>query len=722
MDPTKIKIGLNTHPGHDNESNEDRVLVGMDPAANDWLYSPDEITAGEFGSVIMLANGIGKDRNGGKAASLVCNTVKRLFNETLELPPEPQDILKLMVRFFKIANQQLMVKSRELVDLKGFACTATLILIKDSVLYTSWVGDCRLYRYAAKGVEGSLFLDHPHLEQLNIDHDSRTERLPDGLKKTLIDEEVSRSRYFGQDSQNFTPGIATFRLRKSDKILLCTEGCYDFLDGGDMANVLGEDIAPDLIAEKLVSTAFNNQAHKNITAIVVEILNGMIASPKQRLDVDQLMAKAVALLSPEGIVHQGAGGNPKSQNDAEGDLKPLKLRTVLPDDDQDDTPPSTDQEDAQENDTKESAVDDENPAMNRPVQSPVFPRETHQNQNEPTEPSDRPKPRVMATAYPDPDPDHDQPLSEENDKDEASNEPMTPNTPDEKSDISTPQDLDETEEDAGDESEEEVPIADTEEETSINSDEEHEEPAVIEEIDREDPREKEDPTEEEPEKVNQIPPIREKQTGEPTKRRPLPSVNMVRIGLILVAILLLTVLICKNRTDKTPVDPLLETVDDPPKTQDKASPKVPKETKEIPKDDPKTDQPATKSKPETKEAEKTKEEDKKDIPRTEPDYDDKIKANKDKLKADIEALLVRKSETCQSVNTYKNNAPSAKVPKIEPLLYDCDQLTKKFASIYDTRTGYFNTVRYDLLTSTIENIRFSLDQLDTKFERVRRAE
>src|SRR5690606_2073074 len=106
-EPFKIRVGSKSNKGTLKSENDDRILIGMDPAANDWLFSPDPVQVGEFGTVLLLADGLGDNENGGTAANAICKTIKKLFDETLELPPSDDEKLRLLVKFFQIAQKQL---------------------------------------------------------------------------------------------------------------------------------------------------------------------------------------------------------------------------------------------------------------------------------------------------------------------------------------------------------------------------------------------------------------------------------------------------------------------------------------------------------------------------------------------------------------------------------------------------------------------------------------
>lgn len=877
----RIRLGLKTHKGTAGAENEDRFLIGMDPASNDWLYSPEEISVGEFGTLILLADGLRENGHGSKAANLVCQTIKKLFDEMLEIPPEQEELIALLRKFFIIANQQLILKTQENQDIRGFGCSASMVLIRQDKAYIVWAGNCRVYRYSKQGVSGSYFCKADRLEQLNVDHQV-------GIEKKLISKKSwpddssddQLTIHFGMAHQQFLPGVSVVQLHAEEKIMICTEGLFGSLDDLELEGSLSQDATPDLHSEDLISKAFNANARESISVIIAEMLSGPVSSQIQRKEPAKLKLEAISLLghniseevlTSEMNQDQSSGIEPGTK-DFQSDIKPMKVRTVLPDgsghaeQEQFFAPTAKKEPEPEETflpkdkSSKISAI--ENALKKEQLLRKLSPGAKKENQPEQEElPVSKSKPRIMATAYPDPDDHNDGKNRDSKDSPEDVEEQTKPENLEQAEDSNDTSDLsskiqsdihdedpgvgliEEEEEDLDDDIEEElgdpfiaeIPMDDeiqddtgehdgaleeeeiSEEEVaeyspdpiarefSLNEDEDQESDFLDEEeepkedfADEEDDYEEEDPSlsddpaedlvipsiyademetpldtlqsdedkemQDEPEEkestattsqesdrslgentstLKSIPTQsstigRESQASQEDDESPLsPGSNGtsgglgIRIGVILIAILLLGMFICNQMGSDNMEDLGLDRVGD--KTTKDVSGNQSKQNPVIDEDTPQEEttadieREAVVEKPDEKPVEEKKEEKPKEVVKEkeperllkEPDYDERIKENKQQLTDEVESLLKQKNALCRQIITYQNNAPSKKQDKIKNLVYDCDQLEKKFISIYDSRSGFFKTVRYDLLNSTINNIKFSIEQTEKKFEGVR---
>lgn len=884
----RIRLGLKTHKGALGAENEDRFLIGMDPASNDWLYSPEEISVGEFGTLILLADGLRESGHGSKAANLVCQTIKKLFDEMLEIPPDEEGLISLLRKFFIIANQQLILKTQENPEIRGFGCSASMVLIKDDKAYIVWAGNCRVYRYSKKGVAGSYFCKADRLEQLNVDHQLGIEKklLP---KKTWPDDlsEDQLTVHFGMTHEQFSPGATVVQLHAEEKIMICTEGLFGSLEDLELEESLSQEATPDVYSEDLISKAFNANARESISVIIAVMLNGPVSSPIQRKEPTELKLKAISLLghniSEDVLISETnqdhSSGIEPGTKDFQSDIKPMKVRTVLPDggehaDQEQFFAPTAKKEPKPEEPlhsrdkiSKISAI--ENALKKEQLLRKLTPGAKKEKLPEQEDLQvSKSKPRIMATAYPDPVDQNDaksndpkvlpddvekqtvpKPAEHTDDSDEVSDVPPNmhsennagnqgvesieeeeedlkddyigeeePGDPfvaelpyeEEKDEISEEQEeeLGKEEISTGDLAEylpdpiaRELPIEEDIESGSENLAEEKESKADLRDTEVEEKEEAESEVEpylsDNPDEDLVIPSIyademgspedsfqsdEDKETQEdqgeqvvatPSSQEPdrttggSPSTQKsnvtqsstiehgslsskgnddtplsrgpkgtiaglgIRIGIVLIAILLLGMFICNQMGSDNIEDLGLDRVDDRttkavPDNQSKRNPTAEEDTpqEEITADierETVIEQPVEKPVEEKKE-EKPKVVEKDKEPERlikEPDYDDRIKENKQQLTDEVESLLKQKNALCRQINTYQNNAPSKKQDKIKNLVYDCDQLEKKFISIYDSRSGFFKTVRYDLLNSTINNIKFSIEQTEKKFEGVR---
>jgi serine/threonine protein phosphatase PrpC len=801
----RIRVGSKTHTGALNADNNDRILIGMDPAANDWLYSPDEILTGEFGSLVVLADGLSGNRLAGKTAGMICKIIRKLFDETLELPPDDENLLFLLKKFLKIAHRHLILYAEENNEFITSGASVTMVLIKDFKAYVVWSGHTRLYRFGPGGVQGSIHCSLPNLETITIDHSKKALQkvFPDSFsgQDTLFDNLLS---FLGNHQQEPEVSGRIVHLQLNDKLLLCTAGVYFYIPTEDLVNIIKHSVHPELICEDLITKAYNANSNDNISAVTIEIMNGEPSSTIKPLSEASRTELAKDILLPLKEQFQNFTGNyleykqdevesatGENTNIEEPQLEPMKVRTVMPEiktadlsereksaeitfkdqssnDNQDDPFTGAEEPEKHEMEDSEQRVPSPSTFPNNP-ETPEY-----------TNFQSKSKPRISKTAYPDPDDypaakksalisledimyfnenqfilsyqipyivfDYVKPTSYSLDKivpfekPGPSTEKVTTSQDDKviidaESEKSTEQEeLQVTEESFQQETNEPT----TEENYILHAEEEDEgeqhiktkeDPIVdktgeIEEVD----------VDEEPLVFNNTDKSKkeDERISQPKSNASKTKILLYwRVGIVLAALLLIPVLLCREKNK------LSEEQED--------NSFFPGESKEAP-EKPNEDTPAppakvdnnmtlekadnlpvsplekTPEKPKNQ-AEKIVEEKKKSVdPEPEPEYDNRIRENKHQLIDEIETMIRRKDQMCRQIDTYKKNAPSKKTSKIEALQQDCDQLGKKFNSIYDSRTGYFKTVRYDFLDGTIKNIRFSMEQLEQKFTAIRSEE
>ncbi len=853
LDLMKIKLGTKTHKGARKQENDDRTLIGMDPAANDWLFSPGEIQVGEFGTLLLVADGLGDQQNGGIAANIVCQTVRKLFDETLELPPDEEDLLRLLSKFLKIAHRQILLRAEEMQPLRGMGASATLVLLRESKAYIVWTGNCRVYRYRNNGVAGSVHCALPRLETLTVDHSLAVRSFLYGSGGRDPEQSYlpGLTQYMGDKRKEPEYAVRSCPLHSEDRLLLCTEGLYQALLATQLEELLGQAMEPEMICEDLVNRAFNQQAKENMSAILVDIIQAfppvrILPSERQTLEKETrlLVGAQVARLADSEPQDTVTPRKATRKDIQEISIPPIKLRTVLPDPDygrQENNPPEPagSQADTPQESGEQVAISWDIP-VNRDEEAPEPPLKAEWQA--PEQPAATPRPpllmpeeqrsvisektaglRIRMTVYPDAEEKAPESPAENTvpDLSPIEDDPAIDNRDDipETSGDETQGFYDDVreasytlpEEEETDEwlDEEEIPdpyiageeedIAEAAEErdhdleatgiehssnhTALQPATEHEEIDTSTEEPEPDPLPEEDlPTagpepgteeipdhivvaeEEDPESSwSEDEPLPEENTPPGTvafsEESPVAAAqygadamskaredsnikrtarNWIPYAVILGGLVLLLSIVYSKGTDDgkggiadLPATTAEQQAKEPEKkpagrsaAEEKSAGKETVQEKTGKEDTPSSATPPPagtgKEQPAQKEpAAKTPEQ----APKTkekEPVYDEKIRENKHQLVEEIRSLISRKNDLCNQINTYRGNAPARKKEDIQQLSYDCGQMDKKFASIYDTRSGYFKTVRYDFLSGTIKNIKQSIEILDKRFDAVRK--
>lgn len=823
-DIQKVRIGYCAGETLGDSLVSQRVLIGMDPASNDWLYSPDEIGLGEFGVLIMMAGGAPDNPMHHQASALLCRTIRQLFDQTLELPSDEEGLLRLLTRYFYTAHEQLVQQGKTAQVDAPWLTSFAFGLVRQQKIFLLWTGDVRIFRYNPRGTSGSLFTHDPRWQMLSVDHTSqaahwifRGRPLPDDQVPELLQ----------QLGQQLLPVISSrvVQAYKGDRFVLCSDSLYGGTKESEVLRLMAfEDQADELAVRmaQLFSAESPNAAHP---VIALDVLEGPDSPGFSAKNPEELIMEAALLFGlPNPLPAEEparaekrkllAFNNPSRTSDnREVYLEPMKLRTVLPEDD-----------DIRENpaENEESVfVEHEPPAVDQTV-APVLPDKPEAPPVQPDESASEraSRLRIRMTVYPDPE-DSPSGLVPRGDAVGDSREELN---------IVTTQNEDREETGFGEESEIEVPEgvfdqADTtepgedfeaesdtgfpdeesgeEEEKSIHLHEEipnpPADPTVYEETEDSDSSaeletdqadhdlfieaealagpekeasepEQEDwdsgieriftvPSREPIETEPEIEPVRSKADnthsaaqGDNSGREDLewgakdqgsartesggslkdyihtlgsymPSFLSGYRWLVVVAAFLLffgwwflgkdqgteELIPAQVSKEEIPVpkkEPVVE------KKEDKASDEKEKavsETRESPVNKEKEKEKKTEKKPETRQ--KTVE--------TEPEYDAQIQQNKLQLLDEVNALWAQKRTLCRKIANYRNNAPARKQEKLDPLIYDCEQLEEKFSSVYDPKSGFFRTTRYDFLTGTLNNIKVSMNRTENKLDEIR---
>lgn len=214
------------------------------------------------GSLFAVADGLGGHNGGEVAAGIAADELTRREN--------PADLDQL-VALVEAAHAAIRAEARSDRSLAGM-CT-TLCALADfggrgarRRLGAVNVGDSRLYALTATG-----------FDQLSDDHNLVGEMIRSGrLDRAAAAVHPDRNqltRVLG-----FEPEVRVdaweLRAVRGTRFLLCTDGLFSELTDASIAAVLGDRADPAAAADELVDEAVRAGGHDNVTAVVVDVLDG----------------------------------------------------------------------------------------------------------------------------------------------------------------------------------------------------------------------------------------------------------------------------------------------------------------------------------------------------------------------------------------------------------------------------------------------------------------
>lgn len=243
-EPTSFRWGGATHRGRVRSHNEDAF-------------------EGRSG-VCVVADGMGGHLAGEVASRLVTSLVDELFR-----PPVTLDDVDRAVAAMNTAVRRTAWRD----GTRGMGTTIVgAALIEEggeAELAIFHVGDSRCYR-----------LDDDGLRQLTVDH-SHVQQLVDSGLITPAEAEVHPMRNVVTRALGAEPRAVadvTVLAVTPARLLLCTDGLSGELEPARIASVLRSVGDPELAAGELVAAVLDGDASDNVTAVVIDVVPGRVAT------------------------------------------------------------------------------------------------------------------------------------------------------------------------------------------------------------------------------------------------------------------------------------------------------------------------------------------------------------------------------------------------------------------------------------------------------------
>lgn len=229
-----MRVGMASHVGQIRDKNEDSM------GWRDRLF--------------VVADGMGGHNAGEIASALAVEYVLRVKTEP--------DFCKAMKRVVDEANLALLNQASKNPDCSGMGTTVAVLFVRDETAYFGHIGDSRIYLWR-RGELKRLTRDHSLVEELVANGGITPEQARSHPQRNIL------TRALG------TPNlpeleISDLRLEPGDRFLLCTDGLSGPLSDEEIVAVIGENGAPQELADRLVDYANSKGGPDNITLIIVE--------------------------------------------------------------------------------------------------------------------------------------------------------------------------------------------------------------------------------------------------------------------------------------------------------------------------------------------------------------------------------------------------------------------------------------------------------------------
>ncbi|HNK64142.1 MAG TPA: protein phosphatase 2C domain-containing protein [Anaerolineales bacterium] len=272
-----VHVAALSHAGMSGKNNEDRYAVSS------FQLAKDDPRPAVFA---IVSDGIGGHRAGEVAAELAVNYISMHVAESNARKP-----LKIMESAIHDASQAIASHSAGKDEEQGMGATCACVWIIENKLYTSYVGDSRIYLLRGKYIQ-RLSIDHTWVQEAYEKGIISEEQMRDhpnvhvirrhlgGLKLPDVD---FRLRIDNQETDEESMNNQGFHLHPGDTILMCTDGLTDLVWDDEIQKTVRSQKDLKSAAEALVSLANERGGHDNITVVLLAMPRVEETTPRNGL-------------------------------------------------------------------------------------------------------------------------------------------------------------------------------------------------------------------------------------------------------------------------------------------------------------------------------------------------------------------------------------------------------------------------------------------------------
>lgn len=252
-----------SHPGMTGKNNEDRYGV--------TVFQPNQPDKPPV-VLAVLSDGIGGNRSGEVAAQIAVDTITKVVEKSNGKNP-----LKTLQQATREANDAIYSEAQVSLDKHGMGATCAIAWVAGNRLYTTSIGDSRIYLVRGMGIR-QLSIDHTWIQEALDSGSIRIDQVAGHPNAHVIrrylgspivpkpDQRIPLREGESDAQQEANQGIY---LQAGDIVLLCSDGLSDLVTRAEMVNILNETPDPDLAVQKLVKRANDLGGHDNITVITL---------------------------------------------------------------------------------------------------------------------------------------------------------------------------------------------------------------------------------------------------------------------------------------------------------------------------------------------------------------------------------------------------------------------------------------------------------------------
>jgi len=256
----RLLVGQRSDPGQVRELDEDSLLVLT-------LAPTYQSRTGPTLGLFAVADGMGGHAGGEVASKMALQALVERVLQTMilsEISGElvlEEDILALLRQATIAANDDVYLARKKRDNDMG--TTLSTVFIRNDRLFLAHVGDGRVYRFNAEGLE-RLTTDHSVVASMIAEGQAKPEEIYTHPHRSIIYRCIGDKPVVEVDTDilPLTPG---------DRIILCCDGVWETLRDEGIKDVMMQEADPQAACDLLVRRANAAGGDDNISVIVVQV-------------------------------------------------------------------------------------------------------------------------------------------------------------------------------------------------------------------------------------------------------------------------------------------------------------------------------------------------------------------------------------------------------------------------------------------------------------------
>jgi serine/threonine protein phosphatase PrpC len=250
-----------TDIGGSRASNQDTFVIA-DLQSGD-LSNPcsrKDIPLSRHGILLLVCDGMGGAAAGDVAARIAAESIKKqLIGARPAVSTRPDASLK---RAVSSANGAVFAEAKAHPETRGMGTTCTAAIVLPDRLLIAQVGDSRAYLLRGGRLE-LLTRDQTMAEQLVDSGVLRAEDVDACAYGHILSQAVGTQ-------STVQPITSEVRLRRGDRILLCSDGLHGPVSAQEIARILGASADIKGVAHGLIQAALAAGGPDNVTVVVAD--------------------------------------------------------------------------------------------------------------------------------------------------------------------------------------------------------------------------------------------------------------------------------------------------------------------------------------------------------------------------------------------------------------------------------------------------------------------